>query len=67
MTPQRTDEHIDEVRTDTVATEKKLKEKRRVRAAKKTTEPTTATERLIAPILLFITILVSYAIVLFGS
>lgn len=66
MTPRRTDEQVEDVQKDTVATEKKLKEKRRERAAKKT-DPPSANERLVAPIVLILTVLISYVIVLFGS
>lgn len=62
---KRTDPELDKIREDAQKTENKLKYKRRERATK-TADQTSLNERLIAPMLLLITLLISYVILLFS-
>lgn len=62
---KRTEEQVDQVREETKETERKLKAKKRERAKKKD-EPASLTERLVAPILLVLTLLISYLVILFS-
>lgn len=70
MPTKRTESHVDQVTKDTKKTEKGLNKKKRSRRKKNATkndakkhQPSNS-ERMIAPILLIITILISYLVVL---
>ena len=60
------EQQIDNVRGETQRSEKKLTQKRRERQADKKGEQASINERLVAPALLIITILISYIILLFS-
>lgn len=62
---RKNDQELENIRDKAEKTEKRLDSKRRERAQKKG-EPASVNERLIAPILLLITLLVSYLILLFS-
>ncbi|KKU18235.1 MAG: hypothetical protein UX28_C0001G0092 [Candidatus Pacebacteria bacterium GW2011_GWA1_46_10] len=62
---RKIDRELDTIRQNAQQTEKTLQTKRRERA-QKTGNPASLNERLIAPILLLITLLVSYLILLFS-
>lgn len=58
-------ETIDEIQEDIVVTEKKLEKKQKERSERQKKIETSTQEKLIAPILLAITFLISYIIFLF--
>ncbi|MFH2118207.1 MAG: hypothetical protein ABII10_00495 [Candidatus Paceibacterota bacterium] len=57
---------ITSIQDETKATEKESKQKKRKRAEKKNDHSPTLNERLVAPLLLLITMLISYVIFLFS-
>ena len=58
-------ETVDEVQEDIIATEKKLEKKQKERSERQKKIETSTQEKLIAPLLLAITFLISYLIFLF--
>ncbi len=64
---KKNDQDLEKIREDTKKTEKTLKEKRKARKAKKEKQASASVnERLVAPVLLIITLLISYLIMLFS-
>jgi hypothetical protein len=60
-------EEIKDIQKDTIKTEEKILKKKKERESKKTKEETSAQEKLIAPIIMVLTVLISYLIFLFKS
>jgi hypothetical protein len=60
-------EEIKDIRKKTIKTEEKILKKKKERESKKTKEEISAQEKLIAPIIMVLTILISYLIFLFRS